>query len=210
MVRDFSLRWRSAAASAARGALLLAALLVSDAARAQRQADAAEETLAGNVVDAFAITGGADDGVWLSVTSAAGRSRRLVKAGTAGAVSRAVPARAVFVDGCPGAGIVFADNRGLVDLAGKRLLSGAALFSIADPEQLLVAELCSRARSLMILMHAAFAAANVTRFEVTGADHTFSSRQHSQLVEAETLRWIDECIVKNMGSCNFDTNQQQF
>ena len=58
--------------------------------------------------------------------------------------------------------------------------------------------------------HAAFAAANVTRFEVPGADHTFSSRQHSQLVEAETLRWIDECIVRNKGSCNFDTNQQQF
>ena len=57
--------------------------------------------------------------------------------------------------------------------------------------------------------HAAVTAANVTRFEVPGADHTFSSRQHSQLVEAETLRWIGECIVKKKDSYNFNTSQQQ-
>jgi hypothetical protein len=55
----------------------------------------------------------------------------------------AVPADALAFDWCGGR-VVFADDAGVVDADGRRLLEATPLLAVADPDKLLAASLCPR------------------------------------------------------------------
>ena len=116
-------------------------------------APAATITVDGAVGDALLVrAGGRALGGAIWVTTADAKGRRLVRlapadAGRAAVVAadtRAVPTGAIFVDACPDGRVVFADAEGLVSLDGARVLEGRALFTVPDPDALLVADLCGK------------------------------------------------------------------
>jgi hypothetical protein len=104
----------------------------------------------GAVVDAVHVHMGKDgarDEVWASVQ---GTPRRLVRIDVDSGKSRpgpVVPAGAVFFDVCTLHDVdhvVWADATGLSDESGTRLLTGQALFTVPDPDALLVGDLCGK------------------------------------------------------------------
>jgi hypothetical protein len=102
-------------------------------------------TVDGAVSDAMLVRADRAPQVWLTSADRSGRHLvRLTHKGTLAAAPLAVPADAIFVDACPDGTVVFADEHGLVGQDGARLVDGRALFTVADPDALYVADLCGK------------------------------------------------------------------
>lgn len=102
-------------------------------------------TLASLAASSIAVVDGAvqdallvDGKVWLATTR---KGERVL---ASGASTIAAPRDAVFVDACPGGGVVFADAKGLMNGDGTRVVEGRGLFTVPDPTALLVGDLCGK------------------------------------------------------------------
>ena len=103
----------------------------------------------GAVVDAVHVHNAKDgqDEVWASLQGTPRRLLRIDVESGAKTAGPAVPDGAVFFDVCTLHDVdrvIWADASGLSDTSGARLVSGRALFSVPDPDALLVGDLCGK------------------------------------------------------------------
>lgn len=126
---DRSATWHS------KGVLHLALLLAL-----QQGVDLQSVDVAGEVVD---VAEGRDGAV-VAVSATVGNARKLTLIDTAtkkASAGPSVPSSATAYAVC-GGGVVFVDDKGLVDDKGARLIAKTPLLSVADPQALLSGDLC--------------------------------------------------------------------